>query len=244
MYSELTFNVGGREQKAFIQNGFYTDVAPTNHIHKHTYTEVHLISGGSAVFTIEEETVSADEDTLLLLPSSVFHSCTYIAPDALHSAFQIDCQTDEIAMIPIPRGIISAFFDEIKKSKTTNDHTAICAYMSLLCSYFCKDKKIAARRINDPGFLICEFFSNRYSSDVNLCDLAQILCLSERQTERLVIKLTGRTFCEELATTRIAMAKRLQQSSSMSLKEISEYVGYHSYSGFWKAMKKAETDKH
>ena len=112
--------------------------------------------------------------------------------------------------------------------------------MSLLCSYFFKDEKSTAHRINDPKFLICEFFSNQYSLDVNLGDLAKVLCLSERQAERLVVNLTGKTFQEELTSKRIAMAKRLKKTTALSLKEISEYVGYRSYSGFWKAMKKEE----
>lgn len=240
MHYELTVNVGRYEKKAFMQDGFYTDIAPTSHLHAHTYTEVHLLTGGAAIFNVDGNCVGAESDTMLLFPPKVFHCCSYIAPETLHSAFQIDCLLDKFTVIDIPKGVIPAFFDEIKKSTLSNDHTTVCAYMSLLCSYFFKDEKSTAHRINDPKFLICEFFSNQYSLDVNLGDLAKVLCLSERQAERLVVNLTGKTFQEELTSKRIAMAKRLKKTTAMSLKEISEYVGYRSYSGFWKAMKKEE----
>ena len=41
-----------------------------------------------------------------------------------------------------------------------------------------------------------------------------------------------------ISSTRVMIAKQLLRSSDMSLSEIAEYVGYRSYAGFWKAMKK------
>ena len=98
--------------------------------------------------------------------------------------------------------------------------------------------------MTDYGFLIHEFFSLHYSEDLHLCDLAQFLHLSERQTERLVIEHTGNTFRNELTAIRMTIAKKLLTSSQMSLTEISQYVGYKSYAGFWKALNKYNLQNH
>ena len=71
-----------------------------------------------------------------------------------------------------------------------------------------------------------------------MCDLAKILSLSDRQTERLVIKYMGKPFRGVLSDIRTEMAKRLMETTVMSMSEISRMVGYKSYAGFWKAMKK------
>jgi YesN/AraC family two-component response regulator len=39
------------------------------------------------------------------------------------------------------------------------------------------------------------------------------------------------------------VANQLMQAENSSLEEIAKYVGYHSYSGFWKAMKRYEGKK-
>ena len=83
------------------------------------------------------------------------------------------------------------------------------------------------------------FFSNRYSEDVRLSDLAEAIHLSERQTERLVIEHTGRGFRDELTETRVKIARQRLADKNMTLGEIAGYVGYRSYAGFWKAMKKS-----
>jgi AraC-like DNA-binding protein len=101
----------------------------------------------------------------------------------------------------------------------------------------CTDEKLQAQPITDYAFLIYEFFSTNYSGDVKLADLADILHLSERQTERLVIEHTGKTFKEEITSMRMEMAQKLI-SAGMPLTEIAQYVGYKSYAGFYKAMKK------
>ena len=58
------------------------------------------------------------------------------------------------------------------------------------------------------------------------------------EMERLVIKHTGHTFREELTAHRTEMGRYLLDNSEMSPGEIARYVGYRSYAGFRKAMKK------
>ncbi len=240
MHNELTIKIGSQERKAFLQDGFYTNISPSNHLHKHNYTEVHLVSGGQALFNVGGSMYSTDGDTMLVIPSGTFHSCSAMDTGMRHSAFQITCSVDRFTVHNIDSGIIPSFFEEIRKSEKSTDYTIVCAYIALFGSHFFAEEKISAHQISDYGFLIYEFFSKRYGSDVRLSDLAKVLCLSERQTERLVIEHTGNTFRQELAATRIVMAKHILASSDLSLEEIARYVGYRSYSGFWKSMKKYE----
>ena len=100
------------------------------------------------------------------------------------------------------------------------------------------EEPVAVDKIEDYAFIIEEFLKVNYARDVKLSDLAAELNLSETHTERLVKKYTGNTFRQELAEIRIKMAQMLLSSTDMTMAEISEYVGYNSYSGFYKAYKK------
>lgn len=240
MYREITIKIGNKEVNAFLQRGFYLNLPPANQIHKHNYTDVHIVAGGKVVFRINQDTYTAEDGTLLVIPRDTFHCCIDKDSNAVHTAFQIDYQVDKFSTQKISSDTVSDFLKEIKKSNETSDYTRIVSYISLFCSYFCHHDPVSATNITDYGFLIYEFFQTHYSSDVKLLDLAEYLNVCERQAERLVSEYTGMTFRDKLAHTRIAMAKQLLKVNSLTMREVAAYVGYRSYAGFWKAMKKHE----
>ena len=51
------------------------------------------------------------------------------------------------------------------------------------------------------------------------------------------------SFIDMITQKRMKIAHILLESTEMTLKEISEYVGYGSYSGFYKAFRKTEENK-
>lgn len=241
MYNELPIKTQGGEFSAFLQAGFYENLA-CSPFHNHNYTEVHLILGGNATFVIAGKAYKIKSEHMLIIPRKALHTCTAQDENTRHCAFQINYDpTDDATkfeVYPIDGQLLRCFFDELRRCRETNDYTTISAFMTLLCSCFYKGERIKLKQVVDYGFAIHEFFLQRYSEDVRLSDLADMLHLSERQTERLVIKHTGESFQRTLAFTRIMIAKQLIDSSDMSLHEIAQYVGYRSYAGFWKAMKR------
>lgn len=238
MYKELTIHFGTKKGRAFLQHGFHPNLPPTQRMHKHNYAEIHIVAGGELVMFIDDENYTLKDGTLLLIPRETFHYCIKKDKTAVHSAFQIDYNASDFFACDISPDTISDFFDEIKENVHACNYTKIAAYISLFCSYFCDDNRAVAKGVTDYGFLVREFFQRQYPENVRLCDLAKILNVCERQAERLVLEYTGRTFRDELTYTRVTAAKQLLKRKQMSLQEIATYVGYRSYAGFWKAMKK------
>lgn len=233
MNNEISFKTSSREYRAFFQNGFYSpSLPPTDRLHVHNYAEIHLVVGGNADFLVGEKTYCIENCGMLLIPQNTFHCCTKIDGGTLHTAFQISCGVHRVAVRNVGAELIYAFIGEVNAL----DYSRISAYVTLFCAYFDLLEEVRPQKTTDYGFLIREFLSNNYSKDLRLSDLAAALHLSERQTERLVIKHTGTTFRRALAQTRISMAKALLQISPLPLNEIARYVGYRSYSGFWKAL--------
>lgn len=239
MYNnELTVRIGKGEYKAFLQKGFYICPTLKKNLHSHNYAEVHIVTGGNAVFNVGGTVIETSGTYMLLIPGGVYHLCIEKEEETMYTAFQIDCGKKEVFRCNLNGETVKEFFKEIKACTGSGNYNKIESYIALFCSNFIIDAKKQAEPIDDYAFLIYEFFANRYCDDVILDDLAREIHLSQRQAERLVIEYMGCTFREMLAKTRIKMAKRLRRSTEMSLSQIAHYVGYHSYAGFWKAMKK------
>lgn len=238
MYNELIIKNNLGEYKVFLQDGFYSSKAATQGLHKHNYAEIHAIANGDATFIVGDRSYSLKSGCIMIIPGGIFHCCISKDGGALHSAFQFDYKADKVSDYMIGSDTVLSFIKEAEKTKRSADYSRVAAYISLFCNSISLCEKLLASPMTDYGFLIHEFFSLHYSEDLHLNDLAEFLHLSERQTERLVIEHTGNTFRTELTAIRMNIAKRLLSSSGMPLTAISEYVGYRSYAGFWKAFNK------
>lgn len=238
MNYELTVPIGSRTHKAFLQGGFYQYTGKPAAIHMHNYAEIHVITDGSMVYEAGEQRKTVESNSALIVPPRCFHGCISMEETARHSAFQIDIPCENFAVHKMPAEVLDALFRLIDQTSAESDYAELAAHLAFLAAPFCRTEPIYAQRISDYGFLIYEFFVHHYNEDVHLSDLAAELHLSERQTERLVLEHTGRTFREELTRVRLMMADRLLKTTDLSLTEIAQYVGYRSYAGFWKALKK------
>ncbi len=237
MYNEITATIGAKINRVFLQNGFYPS-GSSPRMHKHNYTEIHVALGGDFIFTLNDHTCTVGNGGVIMIPSGTYHCYQSLNNECLHSAFQIDLNIKNPEVCSIDPYVVSDYFKEIIKARESGDHTVVSAYISLICSHFEIVNKEFPKPANDYGFSICEFLTQNYNKNIRLCDLAEMLHLSERQAERLVIAHTGKSFKDELVSIRLDMAKHLLATTDMSLGEVAEYVGYKSYAGFWKAMKK------
>jgi len=199
-----------------------------------------MLVGGGAIFDIDGQKYSAESGEILMIPGRMLHCCEKLFVGTKHSAFQINHDAKQFSSHKLPDELLYEFFTKISKCLSSENYVEISAYIPLLASYFDSVSRLEAERITDYGFLIHEFFSHHYGEDIHIEDLAAELHLSNRQAERLVIEHTGHTFGKELTSTRLSMAKHLMKTTEMSLTEIAEYVGYRTYAGFFKAMKKLQ----
>ncbi len=239
MHNQITLRMGDRKVNIFLQTGFYNCAKVKSPLHKHWYPEIHWILQGSAVYTIGQKRVTLKEGTIVVIPAQMYHECSAYEEGTRRMAFQADIDAGEYISHALPsRQLIPLFYDEelVRKDQLREQlRYDILALLTMLCAIFDKGGKTNVQPIQDAAFIIEEFFLNHYNSHVTVADLANELQLSEKQTQRLVRKHTGRTFGKELSHRRMQIAHKLLQSGQYSLTEVAEYVGFHSYSGFWKA---------
>lgn len=239
MNRELTLRIGTTEYQIFLQDGFDGHTTSLVGLHNHHFAEVHLITNGDADFVVGERQFQLQSGHGLLIPCGVYHCCVERTPGAVHTAFQLNCERHDVAEAPIGDEILMQLQMAIASCGTSGNYTVVAAYLALIGSRLLLNEKLSAEPVTDRRFLIHEFLASHYQEELSLSDLAAFLHLSERQSERLVIEYTGKTFREELTAIRMAVAEKLLAKADMPKKEIAQYVGYQSYTGFWKAVKKA-----
>lgn len=77
-----------------------------------------------------------------------------------------------------------------------------------------------------------------FKDNITLSDMAQYLCLSEKQTDRTLRRLLGMSFEKLLMKWRMEHAYELILHSDLTYAQIAAQSGYNSYNGFYSAFKK------
>ncbi len=84
-----------------------------------------------------------------------------------------------------------------------------------------------------------ELFLNKYfPRNIQLCDLARSLCLSESRTGELVRELFGQGYSSLLQEVRINHAKDLLANTDFIVSEVAEHCGYRDVSYFHRSFKR------
>jgi len=232
-YSEITVSIGKHTFPLYLQPGFFNPSPTGSGLHKHRYTEIHLIASGRCVYRIGTGTVTVEAGQAVAIPKGEFHHCIFAEPGARNTAFQIP--------YPLTKPICKTFSPEftetlLKKIQECPEDGTVATMLATVCAEFFHIPS-GLRPLRDPVFIIHERLDNEYYKDLTLADLATDLELSKKQTQRLIVKHTGNTFRAEIAKRRMEAARHLLQTEDVTLAEAAERVGYRSYSGFWKAFR-------
>lgn len=237
MNRQLMLPLGDGQINIFLEKGFFPEKIQIGPLHKHWYPEIHWIMEGSAQYQIGQTVQTFQAGQVLLIPKQTFHCCLACGDGTKRIAFQADISDAAEGCHALSADIVKTLFRDWETARTDRGTVKLTALLQLLCSLFVTDSKDRSLPIQDPSLIVEEFFSRRYDQEVTVADLARELMLSEKQAQRLVIKQTGHTFLQELTARRMEVAKQLLQTGNYTLAQTAEYVGYRSYSGFWKAVR-------
>lgn len=232
MNCEMTVGVGSGETKIFMQDGFkeFYKLSPT--LHKHRYSEIHIVASGEMHYSIAGREYVFKKGEAFVVPGGAFHKFIS-SSELMHTGFQTDMYLPDVAVVKLHDGVATGLIESIRENSNL-----VGAYLGLICTALSNTKNEPVP-IQDRAFLIYEFFAYNYDKDITLADLAAELRLSEKQAERLVVKYTGNNFRKEITKRRLQAAENLSKEGKMSLSEIAVRVGYKSYSGYWKAKKES-----
>ena len=94
------------------------------------------------------------------------------------------------------------------------------------------------RKNVDVVYEVQKYISVNFSQKLSLSELAKMFSVSEGHLSRTFRKKTGKTVSQYIMDIRLTSARRLLESSSMSVRDIAENVGFSSLNHFDKMFKK------
>lgn len=237
MNYELNICIDNLPAVLYMQTGFFDHKELKYPIHSHSYSEIHIFLAGSAVLEYDRRNIDIAAGEVFLVPANKYHRYRYFSSESRRVSFLIkhDAAPDAFKKSAFQHFFVPLLCSEIDRYRLYGFCNKLKALISYICSDLFESEGEALTPVMDREFIIREFFSKKYDSNIRLDDLAAALNLSPKQTAREIKKVTGRTFREELTRTRLEMAELLSRTTKLSYTEISEAVGYSSYSGFYKA---------
>lgn len=214
---------------------FPPKITATTPLHNHGNSEIHVVLLDEIVCTVQGKEYKLKAGDAIFIPAGAFHHLK-VADKRMHIAFQVDSSIKEVIQKQFSPSFITAFYETWEKGES------ITNYLVFICNEFFGFITRGEMVKDNYKYTIGEFFARNYNYNVHISDLAKKLHLSEMQTQRLVKKYTGKTFVENVRSYRINVANYLMETTDMTKEEISKYVGYASYNGFWKALQKVENE--
>lgn len=221
--------------KIFFNSSF--DTFSPSSIHQHGHCEIQVVGSGNVEVTVNNKTILVNENEAILIPHTAFHSTACKAVPESFFSFQLEQHSTEVSVVKLPDGFVKDFFAKLKKGIAENNESLYINQLIFITAELTGYNK-SHDCPKDCKYIISEFFSLNYSKNITVADLAKTLSLSSVQTQRIIKKHTGKTFSKNLLEHRMTVAANLMETTDMTMEEIAAYVGYSSYSGFWKAHKK------
>lgn len=234
----------------------------TYYRHRHNAFEVHFVTSGNCTIRAGEENYSLKEEDLFLLAPGVYHSIKNASDDfdRICLLFEIGPTTKD-NMDQETRELVSAIqsakiaqfhqagmahtLQKIKETAMKGDRqiggkaklqTLMELFLIDLAEHLDTRETVTASGISSldkqRGFLIDEFFHGNFHINDGDRLLADILCVSSRQLDRVLKKLYGKGFREKLLEVRLEIAKDFLYTGDKSIVEISELMGYGSPANF------------
>lgn len=210
------------------------DITPP---HNHRQGEVHVILFGSADYMIGAENRMLKAGDFVYIPPKMQHSAKAHQPDAAFVTFTVRNGPKNSVFSSLPSALLEGLYAVCRESEEIGTLEKLMPYFYILLGSILRPNGPTVRENQDYEGMILRYLDTHYNRDTTLASLAEYVGISPKQVQRIIQKETGKTFLEELTSRRMRAARYLEDNTTMSAAEIAHYVGYNSYSGYWKARK-------
>ncbi len=231
----MNVEISNSKRRMFLGDALPNEKSFFSPMHRHMYAEIHLVFDGVLHIECESREYVVCQNEAVMIPPAKYHETFSKGRTVVSFAFQSDCDINDITIKKIPHDFLLSMLDKMRDPSSSQ---SFLNYLSFIISELSGCDRIGVVSEEDYRYTVGEFFSMNYSDDIHISDLASTLHLSDMQTQRVVKKITGKTFGENLLMYRMMTAEHMIKNTQMSLSDISEYVGYRSYNGFRKALAK------
>ena len=241
---EVTFTLQFGKASVEILCGHYIspvrlDITPP---HNHRQGELHILLSGSAKYTIDNKNYVINAGDFMYIPPKLYHGSKALEADTTFVSFSLRGGPKQVIFSNLSPTLLEGIHAACLESKAADTLQPLMPYFYVLLGDILRPNGPTIKENQDYEGMILRYLDTHYNRDTTLASLAQYVGISPKQVQRIVQKETGRTFLEELTARRMRAARYLEENTAMTSTEIAHYVGYNSYSGYWKARKNHKED--
>lgn len=204
----------------------------TSPLHAHPYSEIQVILDGKVRYNVEDTPYALATGDVIQIPAGQLHTTAGDEGSRVF-VFQTELSTTSAARLSLPPSMLAPL-----AASDGENLDAVLPILFYLLALLSPQGLCTVRQNDDYAYLIHEYIEQNYHRPVRLCELAERLHLSERQTQRIIQRLFGMGFSALLAGHRASVAARLASTTDMPWCEIAAYVGYDTYSGFRRSFRR------
>ena len=221
--------------------------------HSNSACELFFILEGSCRLEVREEVLSLESGMGIFILPGTFHCCESITKPFLRFPLSFVTAAEEyfppelaetgyrlFALTPEMRSLCESILRENDQDISYLGNEMLTAQMSQLVILFLRlllperSQKAVHRNLNTLNIIDKFFADHGTDSRHSRKALADQLHCSERQLNRIIEANYHTTFLQKRLTARIDYAKYLLRSTSMSIADIGEQVGYANEASFYK----------
>lgn len=232
--------------------------------HFHQYVEFHVIVSGSCTIRTQKNVFVLQAGNICVIPRLVAHNVENCSDDLKKAVITVAFENvskkiceDFLFFDAAFRKSDACVVDNIKlcewflentKKRNPMREVKLQAVFSLLLINLAEQILSTVENVSydDLGMrfderilFIEEYIHTKYDEDISLEKLSHIMHISERHINRILKKHSGIGFRELLTKHRMTVAYELMEEGKLTALEISEKIGFKSYSGFYTAFKKS-----
>lgn len=235
----------------------------SRHTHKHSYYELHIILEGKCVLQTEDNVYTVEAGQFVLVSPGVYHKFSNPTDLGDHHCISFELSkkmvpTAEKLYIytkenPVWIGDGASMLNVVKRLQIESDQERIFSeeikYMlnRMILLDLLREIEVSAlfsnpgrsTLVDEKSMLIDIFLNCNYHMSAGEEELANFLGLSRRQLGRILKKMYGKGYREKIIEIRSEVACDLLCHSNLSIREISEQVGYSTPSNFIAFFRKA-----
>lgn len=249
---------------SFIFDGNVYTYSETPSMHAHSLYEIVYVLSDQAVIEFEQSQVTLNMGDAAIVAPGIYHKIKSVGNNLTHISFQVQTNTEDsrvramlskinfLNVLNLPGKsylFILKAISEKGNSVFFTDSLRIKAGLTLLFADILENEFLqipvslenALSEQDMRRKKILGYINKKYNKSPSIKDLSKILFLSEKQTQKQVLALTGKRFSYLVQEKRIVCAKALIRENRMTLDAVSKAVGYETYYGFAKAFKRFES---
>ena len=205
------------------------------------YCDLTVVINGELEYTVNGKKIFLESGDVICIPEGAIRERRKSEEDVDYVSFNFICDREVNLPLHLKNGVHSdvllliAAYDKIGVSpyfdnKEKNEHLLACL-LSVL------EDRAERQRFSPLTLKIMKYIRENMDKKITLEDISRLTFFSSVYCDTVFKRETGRSIIDHLIDIRVDEAKKLLLEGTMSLKEISENVGFNDYNYFSRVFK-------